>query len=111
MARLTRHPRRIVGQDQVVPAEMGEQAVAGGEIDPHLPLLGSDGARSPGRPGFECVHLVLRCWSLASRRSGSGSKVAQFSSDGKRDCERVGFYDFIVMIAESAGTAAETRTP
>jgi len=33
------HPRRNVGEDQVVPAVQGDEAVAGGKIDPELPFV------------------------------------------------------------------------
>src|SRR5215831_11760193 len=56
MVRLTRHPRGIVRQDQVVPAKMGDQPVAGGEIDPHRPFFRADMARSFRKSRFEGVH-------------------------------------------------------
>ena len=45
-----RHPRRDVREDEVVPAEAGDEAVAGGEVDAPCPLLRADGgADAAGR--------------------------------------------------------------
>jgi hypothetical protein len=57
MVRLSRNPPRIVRQDQIVPTEVGEQTIAGGEVDPYLPLLGTDVGRSVRDVGFKRVHL------------------------------------------------------
>src|SRR6185437_14848268 len=53
-----RHPRRIVGQHEIVPAEMVDQPVAGREVHPHRPFLGTD-MRRPRRQPFEGIHDVL----------------------------------------------------
>jgi hypothetical protein len=59
MVRLARHAGGIVHQYQIVPAEMRNQPIARGEIDPHRPFFRSDIAGSGGRPRFEGVHLLF----------------------------------------------------
>ena len=54
-----RHPRGIVRQHEIVPAEMRDQPIAGGEIDPHRPLLGADMARARRKSGLQCIHDLL----------------------------------------------------
>ena len=53
---VARHPRRIMGQYQIVPAEMRDQPVAGGEIDPHRPFFRADMRRPVRDIGFKRVH-------------------------------------------------------
>jgi len=48
------HPRRDVGEDQVVPAEAGDQAVARGEIDALRPLRLAD---EPADIGDGSIHV------------------------------------------------------
>src|SRR5262245_3431183 len=62
MPGLARHPRRDVGIDQVGPAEMLDQPVAGGEIDALLPLRWFD-LRSGGRAdgGHALGHFHSPC--------------------------------------------------
>jgi hypothetical protein len=51
-----RHTRRDVAEDQISHAEMGNQPIAGGEIDPHRPLCRIDIARLRRKPRFKRVH-------------------------------------------------------
>src|SRR6516162_5898426 len=78
MVRLAGYTRRIVGQDQVVPSEMREQPVAGGKIDPYLPLLRIDCARSIGKSCFNRVHfsLLLRLAGHAGVNIGTGCPLS-----------------------------------
>ena len=42
LVRRARHPRRDVGEHEVLPAEACHEPVAGGEIHPHRPFFGRD---------------------------------------------------------------------
>ena len=59
MVRLARHTRRIVGQDQVIPPEMGEQSIAGGEVDPYRPFFRIDTALPLDGCRFDRIHLLF----------------------------------------------------
>src|SRR5262249_46288962 len=63
---LARYSRRIMREDQIVPAEMRDQPVTGGEIDPHRPFLRADVARPRGLD-IERVHRDYLLRSPLSR--------------------------------------------
>jgi hypothetical protein len=75
---LARHPRRIMREDQVVPAEMRDEAIAGGEVDPYRPFLGADMARPRGLD-VERVHL----WVLLVSRCAANANASVVHDDNR----------------------------
>ena len=47
-----RHARRQVGEDQIVPAIMRDEAIGSGKVDAQRPFLGADRVAGGGRNGF-----------------------------------------------------------
>src|ERR1700756_520929 len=74
MVGLARYPRRIVRQDQIVPAEMRDQPIAGSEIDPHGPFLWSNVAGPCRELWFECVHWYFSSSISLAPLAGRGSR-------------------------------------
>jgi hypothetical protein len=57
---VARHALRDVVEDHLGPAEVREQAVAGGELEPQRPFLGADAGRTGGLRKLtdRCVHRM-----------------------------------------------------
>ena len=70
---------RNMGEDEIVPAIEGDEAIAGGEIDADFGL--------GGRRGFDVsVHGVVLPWSLAGSLRRIGGRGKGDAPDGARFC-------------------------
>src|SRR5256885_1387845 len=101
---LARHARRDVGEDQVVPAEVGDQPVGGGQLDAGLPFLGRHLAADLGHRGvvahgvYLLVDIVWRkhppvqrpvaYWSRSSRLSTLPMALRGSSAMKRRSARR-----------------------
>src|SRR5690348_12357569 len=82
-----RHPRRQMGEDQVVPAVISDEPIGRGEIDADRPFLVADLALERRnldrveRPGIadssvhavDAVHYAGPCWSGCAAANGSSA--------------------------------------